>query len=400
LLSVVLPAAAAAQAPESPGPYPPAWREVTFVNPYPGSPSIPCRVAYPGKTAGKDAPLDPSGGPYPVIVFGHGYGHQSVHYTQLADHLASWGFLFVAHDTHLRDRPKQIEDMTALVRIARDEHTNPKSILFGAVDVKKIGVAGHSMGGGSVAGILGGTADVQAGLLLAPSDTPQPNASPWMQTARAPYLILAGAGDTTVPPEKNAELFYQMGNANQGFRGYVLLWKGCDHYAVAYTTSRSTPEQIEAFARSRRFSTAFLLALLRDRHPFYDWVVGKGAHADPKVDRLRFEVRSPNLYLTGEPGVGGRIDYHVMARVSSPLVAAGSPLPAAISLPPLGTLGLFPGTIISLSMTTAPADGVAHLGYPVPAAPTLKGLRFWIQAAALDAQSAYRLTPTRDLVLR
>jgi len=75
-------------------------------------------------------------------------------------------------------------------------------------------------------------------------------------------------------------------------------------------------------------------------------------------------------------------------------------LPAAISLPPLGTLGLNPGTWILLGAETAPATGVAHLGYPVPAVPALKGVRFWIQAAALDAQSAYRLTPARDLVVR
>src|SRR5262245_59492662 len=41
-------------------------------------------------------PADPDGGPYPVVVFSHGFSANAVWYSHLPEHLASHGFVVVA----------------------------------------------------------------------------------------------------------------------------------------------------------------------------------------------------------------------------------------------------------------------------------------------------------------
>ena len=388
---------ATAQNPEDPGPDKAAWRTMSLANRYPGSTTISCLVAYPGQTSGENAALSLLKAPYPVIVFGHGFTSTGHDMMQVAKHFASWGFFFVAHDTwRLGPQTEQLKDMEALTRILRDENRRSGSFFYNAVDENRFAVAGHSMGGGSAAGVLGSSADVQAGVLLAPWVGILPDASNWMKTARAPYLVLVGQGDIIAPGSANATKFYKKGDSVQRYRGLTWLWKGCDHFSVVRTTSASTPDHIEAFRLCRRQMTSFLLAHLKDRHAYLDVLVGKATHAEVKFDEVRYEVRDPDLYLTGTVQVGGTLEAHVMGKDSSPTLTYVSPVPAALPLPGLGVLGLHPMFMVPLGAGTIVSQQVEHAVYPIPAEAGLAGLRIHIQALALDAGSAYGLTPTRD----
>lgn len=390
-----------AQAPENPGPHAAGWQTITFANPYSGSAQIPCLVVYPGLKAGQNAGLDRSGAPYPVIVFGHGFTANGQSQIQLGRHLASWGFIFVAHDTvPLGPQTSQVNDMSALVKILRDENLRPTSFVYQAVDRKNFAVAGHSMGGGSAAGVLGSSADVQAGLLLAPWVGLFPNASDWMKTARAPYQVLVGNGDVFAPPSSNASKFYQKGAGVRRYRGLTVLWNKCDHFAIHATDQNSTPDQVESFRLARRQSTAFLLAALADRHPYLDVLVGNGAHAESKFDQLTYEARHPDLYLTGVAKVGGSLDYHVMGRAGGADAVYFAPLPAQIVIPGLGTLGLHPALMFPLGAGVVGGQQTRHGSYPIPAVAQLKGVRIWVQAAASDAANQLVLSPTRDFTIQ
>jgi len=392
----VLAASLSGQQPENPGPFKAAWQTIALTNPYPGSSRIQCLVVYPGQEAKEKAPMDLLGAPYPVVVFGHGFLSDGQAQLELGRHLASWGFLFVAHDTlPLGPQTEQVKDLSALTRVIRDEHRRQGSFFFNTVDVKQVAVAGHSMGGGSTAGVLASTADVQAGLLLAPWVGITPNASDWMKQARAPYQILVGLGDSVAPAGSNASLFYQKGATVNRYRGLTILWKGCDHFSVRHTPSNATPDQIEAFRLCRRQMTSFLLARLQDRHEYLDVLVSDATHAEPKFDQVNYEVRDPDLYLTGAVRVGGRLAYHVMGKARTQMVAYFSPLPFSATIPGLGVLGLHPSFLNLLGSGPIGDRQVAHHTFPVPPVPALAGLRLYVQAAAPDAGNFYRLTPTR-----
>lgn len=108
-----------------------------------------------------DAPLDLSGGPYPLLMFSHGscgYPAQSTFLTAL---LASYGYVVAApphpgntifefpscagaQATSFQERPQDIIFVTDQLLAANADNTSP---FFGAIDPERIGMSGHSFGG-------------------------------------------------------------------------------------------------------------------------------------------------------------------------------------------------------------------------------------------------------------
>jgi predicted dienelactone hydrolase len=137
-------------------------------------PATPDADAQPETTLGiptdsyRDAPADPTGGPFPVVAFSHGRSGVRVQSVYLTEHLASWGYLVVApdhpHDTlgasdpdHrpevLRARPQQVSAaIDALLASPLGAHG----------DSARIGVAGHSFGAFTALALAGGRIDVAA----------------------------------------------------------------------------------------------------------------------------------------------------------------------------------------------------------------------------------------------
>lgn len=110
-----------------------------------------------------DAPLDTSGGPYPLLLFSHGscgYPAQSTFMTPL---IASYGFVVAApphpgntifdyptcgtstaQTASFQERPADIIFATDQLLAAATDSTSP---FFGAIDPQRIGMSGHSFGG-------------------------------------------------------------------------------------------------------------------------------------------------------------------------------------------------------------------------------------------------------------
>jgi predicted dienelactone hydrolase len=148
------------------------WEKDSVVNP--GTPRpLPTAVWYPtapgsGPIAPDsrgvvDAPLDPSAGPYPIILFSHGSCGYPLQSTFLTPILASRGYIVVAPPhpgntlgefpncatpasqvASFQERP---QDMIFVLNQIIAANADPGSPFFGAVDTTRIAMTGHSFGG-------------------------------------------------------------------------------------------------------------------------------------------------------------------------------------------------------------------------------------------------------------
>jgi len=157
-----------------------------------------------------DAPLAPRG-PFALLAFSHGNGGEPNQSRYQVMHLASHGFVVIApahpgsrgsecgfscSGTQTADsaanRPGEI---LAAVDFALAEAADPGAPLEGAASEARLGVFGHSFGGFTTLGVLGGESRARflAGLAMAPAANP--GAAPLIT---APTMLMVAELDTLV----------------------------------------------------------------------------------------------------------------------------------------------------------------------------------------------------------
>jgi CubicO group peptidase (beta-lactamase class C family)/predicted dienelactone hydrolase len=109
-----------------------------------------------GGRALRDAAADPSGGPYPLVLYSHGAWCYPAIASFLLEHLASHGFVVMAavHEdnwgtgmqTTYKSEISRPQDMVRQLDLA-EELTMPGGELAGLIDMEHVAVSGHSFGG-------------------------------------------------------------------------------------------------------------------------------------------------------------------------------------------------------------------------------------------------------------
>jgi len=214
---------------------------------YPGAASrtLVTEVWYPAEgdtSAGeiRDAPLDRSGAPYPLIVFSHGYTgirRQSTTYTA---HLASHGYVVVSADypltnlsapggPRLSDVVNQPGDVSFLIDSFLGFSRQADHQLEGAIDEEAIGLSGHSMGGlTTLLAAFGPLRDARVKAAL-------PIAGPACLVGAAAYdtpalpLLVMGASEDTIVPWHSVRAAYDMAQPPR----YLLAILGGNHLRFA-----------------------------------------------------------------------------------------------------------------------------------------------------------------------
>jgi dienelactone hydrolase len=162
-------------------------------------------------------PADNKSGPYPLIVYSHGFSSNRDGGAYLAEHLASYGYVVVAANYPLTnmnapDRPyvkdvvNQPADVSFLIDSLLAQSDDQSHMLAAMIDPQRIGVTGISLGGMTSTLVAFhptmGDSRIGASLSIA-GPTAQFTAS-FFDSPQLPFLMLSGDIDALVPHASNA----------------------------------------------------------------------------------------------------------------------------------------------------------------------------------------------------
>ena len=150
-------------------------------------------------------------GVFPMIVFGHGFVMPHESYENVRNHYVDEGYLvmFITTEGGLspshEDFAKDITFMTDY--IVFEGTTNTSSLLFDHF-IPKVGLIGHSMGGGAAMLAANMSEHVETVIGLAPAET-NPSAIDAAALIEKPSLILSGSEDLVTPPAEHHLPIYE-----------------------------------------------------------------------------------------------------------------------------------------------------------------------------------------------
>jgi predicted dienelactone hydrolase len=117
------------------------------------------------------AEIDPSGAPYPLVIYSHGFAANAAWASAVLEHLASHGFVVVAPEHQEQfdfdwsevpnasiDRPRDIKQTLDFV----EQTAAPGGDLAGLIDMEKVAMVGHSYGGYTSLAMAGAQYDLAA----------------------------------------------------------------------------------------------------------------------------------------------------------------------------------------------------------------------------------------------
>jgi fermentation-respiration switch protein FrsA (DUF1100 family) len=273
----------------------------------------PAEAGTPTDAAHADAPPDRAHGPYPLVVFAHGFGATSETYAPLLAHWAAAGYVVAAPTFPLSsatspcgaiagDVVNQPQDMSFVITsVLRQAHTDG-ALLSGVVDEHHIGAAGHSNGGITVYGLVGNTKlrddRVDAALILSGTAQRYPTGK-YDLAHLPPVLFVHGTDDALVPYKAAIDGF----NAARGPKALFSITGGDHGSAATPNAYAATTDFLDAYLRGDAAAKARLPGDATPGTSTMKFVAKKGATVTvptvttPKLD-LKASV-SPHKDLHG-----------------------------------------------------------------------------------------------------
>jgi fermentation-respiration switch protein FrsA (DUF1100 family) len=203
-------------------------------------------VAAAGKTDVMDAPAARAAGPFPLVVFGHGFAVTPSIYSHLLQAWARAGYVVAApvfplansgapggpDETDLVNQPHDMSFVISSLFTADREGSNP---LAGLIDTAHVAAAGHSDGADTALAVAYNSSfrDKRVGAVVSLSGAEIPNLSGFsFFHGEPPLLAVQGTADTINPPSAS-DTFYEAAQSPK-FRLNLL---GAEHLPP-YTTEQ------------------------------------------------------------------------------------------------------------------------------------------------------------------
>lgn len=325
------------------------YRDVAFPNTTgQGTPYLFSRVVYPSETGGHFAPVAPNTNGWPVIVMLHGFSMWGQHYTLLGETWAKAGFLVLQLDTGIFDYLVLAADAQAAIGALAVANAEQGGFFEGAIDVHRVGLAGHSMGGGVLGMVLATNPDYRCGLALAPVF---PGAATAAQV-HVPVGIVVGQGDTVTPWQTLSLPYYQALAPQSGLKFCYVMNGSCDHMNVAGLSGANHPVSL----RVADLTTGFFRHFLGVDHTGLDRCLGPAALQAPQFASLLKEVVEPQIWAAAEPEIGHSVRVSVVAEEGPSATLAAVSMGSGVQTT-YGTLLLDPTTLYTWNLAYVQRDG-------------------------------------------
>jgi fermentation-respiration switch protein FrsA (DUF1100 family) len=206
-----------------------------------------------------DAPPDTANGPYPLIVFAHGFSATPESYAGLLAHWASAGYVVAAPTFPLSsgaspcgavagDVVNQPQDMSFVLTSVLRATKGTDGRLAGLVDGDHVGAAGHSNGGITMYGLVGNSKlrddRIDAAAILAGTAQNFPQGK--YDLAHLPPVLFAhGTADDLVPYSAAIKGF----NAARGPKGLLSVTGGDHGSSASPAVYDATTDFFDAYLR-------------------------------------------------------------------------------------------------------------------------------------------------------
>ena len=284
--------------PGSPGPYAVAKISVTVANPATGS-VLPTEIHYPAS----DGSVDPGSAPYATVVFSPGTLAGSANYERNARHLASWGYIVVVPDVPNENIEVRASDVQYLISYVMAENTKVDSLLYQIVDVDRLAVTGHSVGGLTAIVVASRDVRVKAVVALDPVNPSPPAQCPWDHESEAPSisapLLVLGAPSAIWNSFANYRDLYQAVGSSHKAQIVISNGSHCDfhhtdnvllrHSCFLVCGGRFSVERAELVSR---YSTAWFDYYLRQDTGSFGYLYGEVAEEDVREGLVTRDVQT------------------------------------------------------------------------------------------------------------
>ncbi len=214
-----------------------------------------------------------SGRGLPAVALSHGWLQPARRYSDTMRYLASWGFVVVAPDTERGPIPSHgamAMDLTAALDLVATGKLGNGRV---RVDPQKLGVIGHSIGGGAAVLAAAARSGIGAVVTVTAAAT-HPSAVEAAARVRVPGLHLIGADDDMAEGDGSSIAAAWAGEAQ------LRTVKGASHLGLAEgshwsstLTGSGNEKRIQHLVRL--LATAFLLRHLTDGEQLADELEGK-----------------------------------------------------------------------------------------------------------------------------
>jgi dienelactone hydrolase len=383
-----------AQAIEDPGPHPVGWQDVTFVDQIYSQGTITGRIFYPALSAGHMTDPDPSSGPYPLIGFQHGWLGQPSDYDKLCTHMAGWGFVVASTGTetgYYLDPIEFAKDTRSFLHWVDNESGDPVSWLYGMAWAGDWAATGHSMGGGTLALLIGYEPRVKTIIGLQPylvGGASIPN----MKAFEGCAFQVAGGVDKIAPPSMAHSLFE---NAISAERNIYFLVEGMGHMGPTDNPPNNEPLSGPEQARMhRKLVTGLFRAEVKGEEDLYADLLGEGMEVEPVLresdcEKPPFWSRMSAYQTNGlVTGLGGRDgDAGLLA-----LSLAPASIPTAYGILEINPIGLY-----IFYADNLPAEGFSETLLQLPQAAS--GVTIYLQGAVGRDPGIGMLTRSVEVVV-
>ncbi len=266
---------------------------------------------------------------FPIALLLQGANVDKSNYSNYASTVARYGFVVVVPNNERVLRPlgkglfSQVEQINAVLAQMRTENSNSNSPIAGIVNTQKLGLLGHSFGGGVGLSAIADVClprfcsspttlptEVVAGVFYATGLARTPNVLPVeyipINNSGIPVALLKGTLDGIIPPFVTDGTYENIQNPPKT----LITLTGANHYGITNTNNppgpfpdRNTPTipQDVAIETLARWSGLFLRASILNDKDAFNYVYFTGDANDPNVTVIseRVPESAPTVALFG-----------------------------------------------------------------------------------------------------